>query len=525
MSEGRRVGRVQKIAYDATPLNSPFPDVAARIGWLLAMSRLHHPDPAFGDGRHFTEALAATGLTASRSLVSRWESGAIPVSYEGMSAYERVLSLETGQLSSITGYVRSAIPGLRAKVIRPQLNPAERAFGTRLDELIDLAEDGNALARDWQELGWHLAAAPLVHLRAATWESLTRQVVTLLPRSLKVPYRQYSTAAMNIASVPRAQDFLTSAIADYISRPGVQVLSNPIGLLDRLPTRESAKIVLDLVEDPPMESAFRLAVWLAAQKLERGDFTAEERGRLDMIVLRLWRANPAQAADDLAELIASLPEGLRSTLTAAATKAGSRKLGYVVEAAEDLAPGVARQMSRDLAAGVRAEMPGNGAYDEDRMLVRLIREAMFHRDSERRHLAALLMSASPFREVVTDGLLDLLGRGDVPPLIRARAATLTRYLSTESHRLRLLRFVQDPVDDVRVVVLEGLGHMVYSEVSDQAIRSSLGEDWSAPERAKLYALGMTGSPGLRAILRSSTAPSWQKTAATWWLAEGPAVRT
>ena len=525
MTEGRRVGRIQKIAHDATPLNSPAPDVAARIGWLLAMSRLHHPDPSFSDGRYFTGALAATGLTASRSLVSRWESGAIPVSYEGMSGYEQVLGLEAGQLSSITGYIRSAIPGLRAKVIRPQLNPAGRAFGVRLDELIDLAEDGNALARDWQELGWYLAAAPLVHLRAATWESLTRQVVSVLPRSLKVPYRQYSTAAMNLASVPRAQDFLTAAIAEYISRPGVQVLANPIGLLDRLPTRESAKIVLDMIEEPSAGSAFRLAVWLAAQKVDRGDFTPEERARLDMIVLRLWRANPAQAAEDLAELIASLPEGLRSTLTAAATKAGSRRLGYVVEAAEDLAPGAARRLSHALADAVRVRMPGNGAYDEDRMLVRLVREGLFHRDSERRHLAALLLSASPFAAVIGDGLIELLGRDDLPPLIRVRTATLTRYLCNESHRLRLLRFVEDPLDEVGVVVLQALGHMVFGDVSDQVIRSSLRDVWSPRERAKLYALGMTGSPGLRAILRSASAPSWQKTAATWWLGEGSAVRT
>ena len=40
----RRPGRVQQIAYDATPLNSVKPDIDARIGWLLAMSRLHHKD-------------------------------------------------------------------------------------------------------------------------------------------------------------------------------------------------------------------------------------------------------------------------------------------------------------------------------------------------------------------------------------------------------------------------------------------------------------------------------------------------
>jgi hypothetical protein len=214
MTMVRRPGRVQKIAYDDTPPNSRTPNIDARIGWLLAMSRLHHPDPEMADGRRFVQALAEAGCVASRSLVSRWESGEIPISYEGMTGYERALGLETGRISSLTGYMRAAMPGVRARVARPQLDPASREFSIRLDELIELAEDGHARAVDWQELGWHLAVVPLVHLRARTWEAITHRVINQLPRSVKVPYRQYSTAALNIASVQRAQDFLTDAVGD-----------------------------------------------------------------------------------------------------------------------------------------------------------------------------------------------------------------------------------------------------------------------------------------------------------------------
>jgi hypothetical protein len=524
MTTVRRPGRLQKIAYDDTPLSSRKPDIDARIGWLLAMSRLHHRDPEMADGRRFVQALAAAGCVASRSLVSRWESGEIPISYEGMSGYERALGLESGRISSLTGYMRAAIPGVKARVARPQLDPASREFSLRLDELIELAEDGEAGATDWQDLGWHLAAVPLIHLRARTWEALTHRVINILPRSVKVPYRQYSTAALNLASVPRAQDFLTDAIAEHIATPGVQVLTNPIGLLDQLPTRRAAQIVLDLVEEPPTEAVFALAVWVAAQKVSRGDFTPEERTRLNMMVLKMWRADPAKAADQLAELIASLPEGLRSTLTDAASKAGRRKLGYVVEVGEDLAPAMARGLSHEIAEAARARVPGGAAYDEDRMFVRLVREALFHRDSERRHLASLLVSASPFGDALTDELLTLLAAPNAPTLVRVRAATLSRYLSTDVHRLRMLRFVEDPSDLVGTVIVQGVGHMTFTDFSDQVIRASLKEDWSQRERAKLYALGMTGSPGLAAILRSSQSSEWQRTAARWWLSQGAAVR-
>ena len=62
------------------------------------------------DGRRFAEALGEAGFPASRSLVSRWESGEIPISYEAMTAYETVLGLQVGQISSITGYIKATIP-------------------------------------------------------------------------------------------------------------------------------------------------------------------------------------------------------------------------------------------------------------------------------------------------------------------------------------------------------------------------------------------------------------------------------
>jgi hypothetical protein len=63
-----------------------------------------------------------------------------------------------------------------------------------------------------------------------------------------------------------------------------------------------------------------------------------------------------------------------------------------------------------------------------------------------------------------------------------------------------------------------------SPMSDQVLRSTLGTDLTALSRAKLYALGMSGSPGLAAIAASEQAPEWQRVAARWWVEHGPAVR-
>jgi len=182
-------------------------------------------------------------------------------------------------------------------------------------------------------------------------------------------------------------------------------------------------------------------------------------------------------------------------------------------------------MAHELAQAARDRAPQSADYHEDKMLGRLLREALFHRDSERRHLAALLISASPFAPSVTDELLILLEDHCRPSWVRGRAATTIRYLSDDAHRLRMLKFVEDRDDGVAVPITHGLGHLSYNELSDQALRTSLGTEASTRERAKFYALGMTGSPAPKAIGKSAKSPDWQISAARWWSAHGPAVRS
>ena len=521
---GRRPGRVQQIAYDATPLNAPHVDVEARIGWLLAMSRLHHPDHQWSDGRVFTEALGEAGMRTSRSLLSRWESGEIPISYEAMGAYERVLGLETGQIASITAYIRAGLPSVKSRLARPRLDPTTSAFSDRLDQLITLAEDGAALASDWQDLGWHLAAAPHIYLRDSTWATLCGRLVNRIPRTVKLAYRQYSSAGFNIAQLTRAQGYLVDAVSTYVADPGAQVLTNPVGLLDRLPTREAASLVLDMIERPPTESVFRVGVWVGAQKLANGHFDTDERARLDMIVLQLWRRDPVRASEDLTELIAGMPEGMRSTLVHAATRAGRRRLGYAVEHGEEIIANRARAVSARIAEQARTLVPQEPTYAEDRMLTRLVREAMFHRDSERRHLASLLIASSPFGRAVTDCLLVSLKDTGQSAWMRTRMATLARYLSDETHRLRMIGLLDDPNEEIAAPLAQGIGHMPLSAMSDQVLRSSLGAELTNLARAKMYALGMSGSPALPALAGSETAPEWQRVAARWWGEHGGAIR-
>jgi hypothetical protein len=84
---------------------------------------------------------------------------------------------------------------------------------------------------------------------------------------------------------------------------------------------------------------------------------------------------------------------------------------------------------------------------------------------------------------------------------------------------RMSAFVDDKVRRRRH--LQRLGHQSYSPTSDQALRNALGKTWSPRERAKMYALGMSGSP--LAISKAKDAPAWQKAAARWWMEQALAI--
>src|SRR5688572_32988433 len=91
-------------------------------------------------------------------------------------------------------------------------------------------------------------------------------------------------------------------------------------------------------------------------------------------------------------------------------------------------------------------------------------------------------------------------------------ATSARYLGDETHRLRMIGLLDDPSEEVVAPLVQGIGHMELSAMSDQVLRSSLGSELTTVSRAKLYALGMSGSPGLPVIAASEQAPEWQRVA-------------
>ncbi len=387
-----------------------------------------------------------------------------------------------------------------------------------LAALLDACANTGGTSADWSRLGWALTAGTtLVEPQAlALAESLMRE----LPRGIKHCYRHHRVASILLATRPEMVAPLVSGIRGCIDNPEGPAFLEPIGLLAQVPDPEARDLVLDLLERPRTPAEGRYAGWLATQLLQRDDFDRAQRSRLAVVLMTQWRRDPEAVVADLGELLEVLPDGVRRMFARAqgrATPPDALPLSDVVgESAALLARCLLAAVDEQ---GLAAVEPGRAG------LTALVELAFCRINSEVRHRAGQVLSASPYRAALASGLLNLLAMDGVDPVVRRRAANGVGNLLDESHRLPLLQLLDDPQDEVVAGLLSALGHVELSVVSDHELRQRLPARRLPWGRSCMYALGMSGSEILPTLAASRAAPAWQRDSAAWWLRVGPAVRT
>ena len=116
-------------------------------------------------------------------------------------------------------------------------------------------------------LSSHLMSDPGWEVDEDDAQALADEIVSQLARGVDVAYRLLSVAAANVASVP------DDACADGAQhpllprRPDVQVVYDPLGLLDQISSPEAADLILDLLERAPNRAMYLHAIWLATQMM------------------------------------------------------------------------------------------------------------------------------------------------------------------------------------------------------------------------------------------------------------------
>jgi hypothetical protein len=518
MSSTRR-GRPPGRLVDPTPADGGTFHCEVRIGWLLRSWRLAVlPDSS---ARSFAQTLNQLGQSADASRVSRWETGQLPAPLDVIAAYERALGVHPCSLSALAVGLRrlpSAVSGL------PTGLPAHRFSVTDLERLLDVVVDGDPTGSDWFELAVLVAGRPdLVTFPMSLWRAITGRLVRQLGRSVAHAYITRVEAAVLLTLHPRAKHALVLSIGEYVMQPESLPVVDPLSLLTDMTDPPANDLVLRLLEHQPPGPTLNGAMWVASAKVTRGQLDAPELRRLERAVPRIVERiglGGGGVFNRLADLVAVLPEDVRHRL--AGVTGGASRLPR--------SPGTAPPARWDRAQirWTTAALATVTEHGEDPLLERLLEEAVFHSDAERRFQAALTVTFSPQRDLLATTCANLVdshldGGRALPPLLVERMMLLLTFVGHESQRTLLHHVIEEGPDFLRAPALVAVAHLPVSSARPKLLPVITGAEEDVARQA-MYCAGMTGHPCLTDLAHDSSVPGWARQSAAWWLGEGPAIR-
>ncbi len=522
MAAGRR-GRPYQVPEDTTSLRGPAVNVDARVGWLLLMSRLHHHDPELALGEQFNAALRQVGLQADRSAVSRWESGKVTPRYSVLVAYEQALGLRAGQLTSVVNALRRALGGEGLPAWMPILDSRSEGFHERLDALFDSLLDGPATGPEWTALAHHVAATETMYVNGRVWQQLSGKLINQMARSVGVAYLQRFEAVRLLLEHRVAHPWLLAAVGEFLDDDAVQIINDPMGVLELSPAPEAAQVILERLFSTHSDDVFEAAVDAAAIKIQDDFYNAEQIEQIEQVVLTKLRV-PGATAEGLEELIMALPEHSQARLLHGSRGVtGHQELAEVAAHGERFSPDTTRRVSQRIADTIREQLPAGNLYDEDKMTPRLIREGLFAARSGRMHFASIALLGSPFRALLASALAAEIEQVGIDDPLSPRFARLLRYVAGPDQEDALLAWLpKAPAQVARDMALT-IGHLPSDRPLDEMVPLIVG-DRSVLDRALLYGLGMRQATALQDIAADENQPNHVREAAEWWMRQGGAVR-
>ena len=523
MAAGRR-GRPYLVPEDTTSLRSPTADVDARVGWLLLMSRLHHSDPGFALGESFNAALEAVGLRADRSAVSRWESGKVTPRYSVLQAYEQALGMPPGQLTSVVNALRRALGGQGLPTWMPVLDQKSPHFHAELDRLFDTLIDGPGTGPDWTSLAHHVAATETMYVPATAWRQISLRLVQQMSRSVGVFYLQRFEAMRLLLEHRVAHPWLLHAVGEFLDDPAVQIINDPMGVLELSRAPESAAVILDTFLTAKSLEVSLAAADAVAIKIEEDCYTDAQMVEIEKVI-STQLGKPGASAAGFEDLVMALPERTQDKLLRQSRGvSGHEQLAQSAAHGERFSPDTAKRVSQRIADAVRARQPAANLYDEDKMTPRLIREAVFAARGSRTHYASIFLSGSPVRPPMAAALAAEIEDVGLDDPMTPRFARVLRYLANPPQEEQMLRWLPKAPPGVARDLALGLGHLESQRPLDELVPLITG-DRSLLDRALLYGLGMRQALALQPVADDERQPTHVRAAAEWWLRQGGAVRT
>jgi hypothetical protein len=403
------------------------------------------------------------------------------------------------------------------------LDPQSDAFHLRLDHLLDILLSDKATGPDWTEFGYFVSAPDMLYLHGSVWRELTFRLVDQMARSVGLAYLQRFETIRILLEHRIAQSWLLRAAGEYLSDPSVQIVNDPVGVLEISPAPEAAAVLLEKFVQTESESVFEATIAGIAYKVGMGQFSPSDLDHIEATLMRAMHHREREISG-LEEVMIAMPEAARDRLMEASRGLhGHQDLATVAAHGEWVRPDTARRVSQQLADRIRAELPASKLYDEDPMTPRIIREALFSARGEHRHHASLSLLGSPFRKPLARALADQIESAGWDDPSVPRMQRLLRYLAGTEQEPLLLRWAATAPDSALRDIALTLGHLPPSGADLGVLVDRLKGDNTMLDRAILYGLGMRQDKSLIGLANDEGRPVELRNAASWWLRQGGAV--
>ena len=515
--EGRPRGRPQRLPTDGHPIDSGAWDNAKRLAWLMATNRLLARDSAWAVRSQFIDALLDDGLSVDSSRLSRWEAGTVRPSASVLRAYEQRCGMADDSLT--------AADRLMHRTSGSQTLP------TRCDDSLSVSEFDDLFERlehrhdltggDWLRLSCGLAQVDTVYLHTSVWQVLCARLVNELTRSSGIAFVRRYEAATQLLTHRRAPRHLMRALGELVMDPHAQNVVPALTLLREVGDGAAADLVVRLIAgDVPL---LRRGASIAAGGLAARDaFTGESLTQVERFVgSELRRAGDGSQRLDIIDIATQLPEDAFARILISADTRTQRRLTRARLTGELAPVETARVVADQMAASAERAL-NRSAHDPDQMLRRLLREALFHAQRERRHLAATLIGLSPYGVCLAEIALESThGRSD---LVARMSWSLLRRLGHLIDREKVsaaLDATDHPSRLAHGMITLGLASGPIDARTDTLLTTQATDSPHAAIRhAALFALGLSGHDRLHDLAASGHDLA---TAAAWWIATGPAL--
>ena len=427
----------------------------------------------------------------SYTTLSRYESGASPVTLEIVTAFEQALSLPPGIIG--------------AHVQDEDIGQIDRS---RRRSLLD-GVDGGLGGPDWQRLS-HLLTAPTggLVLRSDSTQALISRLMTEMSVSLGPAYQFRMQALIRLAKDEFTRDLVGDAVEEHLSACGYSVIGDALELLPKAHHPRTAEIVMDNYES--LEGA---ALLLAGGAIEVAIVE-------DQITPAFWSRLSKQLLTDLSEpgsaryphaalLFDLVPRPAQAYLL---DRLGERAQQVLTDYRQNHSV-ITRSTDETRVLRTRCDRIAEKLLEQTRPhrpamltegLIFWLREALS--DEVRTLEGAMVLASSPFADALSHHLehhdRDLPGA-------QVTLNSCQRYdvgSLTESYRLA------DPSERGGLLVPLAHNRAYPHDVDLSEQMQASGVD----RRRVLYAAGMSSHPGLEDLSYDDDLTALERSAARWW---------